>query len=204
MNNITALTTVEVLTVYTPMQAIFTQAIGLVLAENQRVLQAITYPVVEQLAQKITDVERIFVIGEGRSGLAIRMAAMRLMHLGCQVYVVGETTTPSIRSTDLLLACSGSGSTETVCVIAAKAKEIGAYLVGVTVNKQSLLGQLVDLTIELAAATKQDFENIQSQQFAGSLFEQSTLLFFDTLFYVLSQMLNEDAQLLMASHANLE
>ncbi len=49
------------LTVYTPMQAIFTQAIGLVLAENQRVLQAITYPAVEQLAQKITDVERIFV-----------------------------------------------------------------------------------------------------------------------------------------------
>lgn len=189
---------------YTPMQAIFTQAIGLVLAENQRVLQAITYPAVEQLAQKIMNVERIFVIGEGRSGLAIRMAAMRLMHLGCQVYVVGETTTPSIRSTDLLVACSGSGSTETVCAIAAKAKAIGAYLVGVTVNKQSLLGQLVDLPIELAAATKQDFDNVQSQQFAGSLFEQSTLLFFDTLFYVLSQMLNKNAQLLLALHANLE
>lgn len=79
MNTLTALTAVKVLTVSTPMQAIFTQAIGLVLAENQRVLQAITYPAIEQLAQKITDVERIFVIGEGRSGLAIRMAAMRLM-----------------------------------------------------------------------------------------------------------------------------
>ena len=40
MNNIVDLTAVELLTVYTPMQAIFTQAIGLVLAENQRVLQA--------------------------------------------------------------------------------------------------------------------------------------------------------------------
>src|SRR4028119_2423993 len=103
------------------MPGIFTQAIELVLAENQRVLQAIAYPAVEQLAQKIMDVERIFVIGEGRSGLAIRMTAMRLMHLGCQVYVVGETTTPSIQSTDLLIACSGSGSTETVRAIAAKA-----------------------------------------------------------------------------------
>ncbi|MEH2250895.1 6-phospho-3-hexuloisomerase [Nostoc sp.] len=186
------------------MQAIFTQAIGLVLAENQRVLQTITYPAVEQLVQKITDVERIFVIGEGRSGLAIRMAAMRLMHLGCQVYVVGETTTPSIQTTDLFIACSGSGSTETVCAIAAKAKAIGAYVVGVTADKQSSLGQLVDLPIELAAATKQDFENVQSQQFAGSLFEQSTLLFFDTLFYVLSQMLNKNAHLLLALHANLE
>lgn len=63
------------------MQAIFNQAIELVLAENQRVLQAIAYSEVERLAQKIMDVERIFVIGEGRSGLAIRMAAMRLMHL---------------------------------------------------------------------------------------------------------------------------
>jgi 6-phospho-3-hexuloisomerase len=176
------------------MQAIFTQAIGLVLAENQRVLQAIAYPKVEQLAQKITDAERIFVMGEGRSGLAIQMAAMRLMHLGYQVYVVGETTTPSIRSTDLLIACSGSGSTETVW----------AYLVGVTVNKQSLLGQLADLSIELAAATKQDLNNSASQQFAGSLFEQSTLLFFDALFYVLSQTLNKNTHLLLALHANLE
>ena len=204
MNNLTDLTAVEGLTAHTPMQAIFTQAIGLVLAENQRVLQAIAYPAVEQLGQKIMDVERIFVIGEGRSGLAIQMAAMRLMHLGCQVHVVGETTTPSIRSTDLLIACSGSGSTETVCTIAAKAKAIGAYLVGVTANKQSSLGQLVDLPIELAAATKQDSENVRSQQFAGSLFEQSTLLFFDALFYVLSQMLNKNGEFLLALHANLE
>jgi 6-phospho-3-hexuloisomerase len=186
------------------MPGIFTQAIELVLAENQLVLQAIAYPAVEELAQKITDVERIFVIGEGRSGLAIRMTAMRLMHLGCQVYVVGETTTPSIQSTDLLIACSGSGSTETVRAIAAKAKTIGAYLVGVTADKQSSLGQLVDLPIELAAATKQDFDNVQSQQFAGSLFEQSTLLFFDALFYVMSQKLNKNERVLLALHANLE
>lgn len=194
---------IQRITVGTSMQAIFTQAIGLVLAENQLVLQAISYPVVEQLAQKIMDVERIFLIGKGRSGLAIQMAAMRLMHLGCQVYVVGETTTPSIRATDLFIACSGSGSTETVCAIAAKAKAIGAYLVGVTADEQSSLGQLVDLPIELAAA-KQDSENVQSQQFAGSLFEQSTLLFFDALFYLLSQRLNKNAQLLLALHANLE
>jgi len=186
------------------MPGIFTQAIELVLAENQRVLQAIAYPAVEELAQKITDVERIFVIGEGRSGLAIRMTAMRLMHLGCQVYVVGETTTPSIQSTDLLIACSGSGSTETVRAIAAKAKTIGAYLVRVTADKQSSLGQLVDLPIELPAATKQDFDKIQSQQFAGSLFEQSTLLFFDALFYVMSRKRNKNERTLLALHANLE
>lgn len=186
------------------MQANFTQAIGLVLSENQRVLQSVTYSAVEQLVQKIMAAKRIFVIGEGRSGLVVRMVAMRLMHLGCQVYVVGETTTPSIQSTDLLIACSGSGSTEMVCAIAAKAKVIGADLVGVMVNKQSLLGQLVELSTELAAATKQDFEPTKSQRFPGSLFEQSTLLFFDALFYVLSQILHKNAQSLLNLHTNLE
>jgi len=47
-----------------------------------------------------------------------------VVHLGCQVYVVGETTTPLIRSTDLFIACSGSGSTETVRAIAATAKAL--------------------------------------------------------------------------------
>lgn len=186
------------------MQTIFTQAIELVLAENQRALQSIADSAVEQLAQKIMTVDRIFVVGEGRSGLAMRMAAMRLMHLGYKVYVVGETTTPSLHSTDLVIACSGSGRTESVCAIAAKAKAIGAYLVGVTVNSRSFLGQLADLPIEIAAATKEDAENTRSQQFAGSLFEQSTLLFFDALFYVLSQRLHKNAQLLLALHTNLE
>lgn len=204
MSNIISQPPIEVSSLSTPMQAIFAQAVGFVMAENQRVLQTVSYPAVEQLAQKITHVERIFVIGKGRSGLAIQMAAMRLMHLGCHVHVVGETTTPSIQSTDLLIACSKSGSTETVCVIAAKAKALGAYLVGVTANKQSPLGQLVDLPIELAAPNKQEEDNFQSKQFAGTLFEQSTLLFFDALFHVLSQMLNKNAQSLSALHANLE
>jgi 6-phospho-3-hexuloisomerase len=39
---------------------------------------------------------RIFAAGAGRSGLGVRALGMRLMHLGKTVYVVGETTTPSL------------------------------------------------------------------------------------------------------------
>lgn len=178
------------------------QAIELILAENRRVLNATNYSAIEQLAQKIVNTSKIFVFGEGRSGLVIRMVAMRLMHLGCQVYVVGETTTPSIGMDNLLIACSGSGSTG--CAIAAKAKDSGARLVVVTANGSSPLTRLADLSIELAAATKHDREGVRSQQFAGSLFEQSTLLLFDVLFYVLSQKLNKNIDTLWALHANLE
>jgi len=182
----------------------FTEAIELVLSENYRVLEFAVQPSIAQLAQKIIDSDYIFVCGEGRSGLVVRMVAMRLMHLGCQVYVVGETTTPSIKSGNLLIACSGSGSTESVCAIASKAKAIGVHLVAVTASRCSPLEQLVDFTIELPASAKQDFDISRSQQFAGSLFEQSTLLLFDALFHVLSQLLHKNAQTLWAHHTNLE
>ncbi len=49
------------------------------------------------------------------------------MHLGCHDFVVGETITPSIQAGDLLIDCSGSGSTGNVVAIAQKAKELGQY-----------------------------------------------------------------------------
>ena len=186
------------------MQEKFAEAIELVLAENYRVLQLAIQLQIEEFGKRIIDSNHIFVCGEGRSGLVARMIAMRLMHLGCQVYVVGETTTPSIKTNDLLIACSGSGSTETVCAIASKAKAIGAHLVTVTANKLSPLARLADLSLELATSTKQEPDRSRSQQFAGSLFEQSTLLLFDALFYVLSQLLDKDTQTLWAFHTNLE
>ena len=52
-----------------------------------------------------------FFSGQGRSGLAAQMAAMRLMHVGRNVHSVGEVTAPSIRKCDGLVIVSGSGET---------------------------------------------------------------------------------------------
>ncbi|KPJ68548.1 MAG: 6-phospho 3-hexuloisomerase, partial [Syntrophobacter sp. DG_60] len=54
---------------------------------------------------------RIYVVGAGRSGMVARAFAMRLVHLGRKVFVVGETVTPALRKEDTLLAVSGSGKT---------------------------------------------------------------------------------------------
>lgn len=63
----------------------------------------------EQLTDAISKAGRVFVAGAGRSGLMMRAFAMRLMHLGLDVYVVGETVTRSLSKDDLLLIGSGSG-----------------------------------------------------------------------------------------------
>ena len=55
--------------------------------------------------------ERIFLAGAGRSGLALKSFAMRLTQLSKQAFVVGETTTPAITASDLLVIASSSGET---------------------------------------------------------------------------------------------
>lgn len=188
----------------TALQESLTQAIELVLTENRQVLKKISYPAIEQLTEEITGAERIFVTGEGRSGLAIRMVAMRLMHLGYQIYVLGETTTPSLRKGDLLIGFSGSGSTENVAMMAAKVKKIGGHIVAVTTRPESPLGKIADVLIEIKATAKQDLTSQESNQFAGSLFEQSSLLLFEAIFHVLSQNLNTSPETLLALHTNLK
>lgn len=62
------------------------------------------------IAQGFKHARRIFISGDGRSGLMGKAIAMRLMHGGYEVYVVGETITPSIGKGDVLLLVSGSAS----------------------------------------------------------------------------------------------
>ena len=99
-----------------------------ILQELSRTLTAVPPQKGEELADRICQAKRIFTAGAGRSGLAARAFAMRLMHLGYTAYVCGETTTPSLQADDLLLVVSGSGNTATLLCMAEKAKKLGAQL----------------------------------------------------------------------------
>ena len=44
---------------------------------------------VKEMLQLLTSCNNVFLLGLGRSGLVARAFAMRLMHLGIGVYVVG-------------------------------------------------------------------------------------------------------------------
>ncbi|MDF2431000.1 MAG: 6-phospho-3-hexuloisomerase, partial [Mucilaginibacter sp.] len=68
----------------------------LVLAENIQLAAKIDYSQFDKLIENIQQARSIFLIASGRSGFSMRSAAMRLMHLGLQVYFVGDTTTPAI------------------------------------------------------------------------------------------------------------
>ena len=74
----------------------------------------------------IVSANNVFVTGAGRSGLAAKAFAMRLMHLGLSAYVVGETISPAIYEGDCILAISGSGETNTITSAAKISKNRGA------------------------------------------------------------------------------
>jgi len=159
----------------------------------------------EKISRMVQGAKRIFVCGEGRSGLIMHTFAMRLMQLGLNSSVVGETTTPSISEKDLLLACSGSGETLTTVIYAKKAKEQGASIIGITTSAQSSLGKLSDQLLIISAPKKGDsIDSEKSIQLSGSLFEQTVFLVLETLVMVLQKKLKIKTQDLMKRHANLE
>ena len=140
----------------------------------------------------ITTADNIFVTGAGRSGLAAKAFAMRLMHLGLSSYVVGETISPAINAGDCILAISGSGETNTIVTAAKISKKRGAKVLALTSYPESSLGQIADGIIHVKGRTKVevDDENYLKRQIKGNYtsltplgtaFELTSLVFLDGL-----------------------
>ena len=124
----------------------------------------------------IDNAERIFVAGAGRSGLVARFFAMRLMHCGYCVYMVGEIVTPSLKKNDLLIIISGSGHTETLIPLAKKAKILGALIALISMKNASSIGNSADMVFPIGNLNTSSFDVIDGMPM-GSVFELSTLVF---------------------------
>lgn len=176
-----------------------------VIRELQHTLRQVSDESAGQLVERILQAQKVFVAGAGRSGLMMKAFAMRLMHLGLQVYVVGETVTPGLGRDDLLIIGSGSGETKSLAGMAAKARSLGASVASVTVHPKSTIGQLSNTVIELHATVK-DSSNPEKTtiQPMGSLFEQSLLLVFDSIILSIMERKGTDGSTMFGQHANLE
>jgi len=180
-----------------------------VLEELGETMRAVDPESLRKLQERLVAARRVFVAGAGRSGLVVRAFAMRLMHLGLQVYVVGDVTTPAFAAGDLLVIGSGSGETESLCAVGRKAKALGGVLAVVTIVPSSTLGQLAEVVVRVdahspkaaaqAAATRRP-----SVQPMGALFEQTMLLLLDAVVMRLAAARGTSPEELFARHANLE
>jgi 6-phospho-3-hexuloisomerase len=177
-----------------------------VVKELQAALSGIDGQDAEKVTALIEQADEVFCAGAGRSGFAIRGFAMRLMHMGAHSYVVGETTTPNIRPSDLLVICSGSGETRSLVGYATKAHEIGAKIVLITINPNSTIANLADQIVVINAVSPKSAVQgaIKSIQPMGSLFEQTEGLFLDIIIMMLMEKKGMTSETMFGRHANLE
>jgi 6-phospho-3-hexuloisomerase len=176
----------------------------LVLRELAAVIEQVEAADAERLLTTIGEAKRVFVAGAGRSGLLMRGFAMRLMHLGLRVHIVGIETTPAIGPGDLLLCGSGSGSTPSLLAHAQRARQVGAKVALITATSDSLLGQFADLQFVVPAPTPKAATPYASQQPMASLFEQSMLVMLDVFAMLLMDRMGMSEQAMFTRHANLE
>jgi 6-phospho 3-hexuloisomerase len=145
---------------------------------------------------------RVFLYGRGRSGFVARAFAVRLMHLGYQTYVVGETITAPVKRDDVVILVSGSGSTYPVVMTAELGRRQGATVVAITAQPDSEVARLAHVVVPLTPPEG----NGERGRLAplGTLFETSAWLFFDAVVAVLMERLGESEASMRKRHATLE
>ncbi|MGO3049955.1 6-phospho-3-hexuloisomerase [Staphylococcus casei] len=177
--------------------------IEIILNEIQEVMHLVDEQEIDDVATVLTKDKRIFVVGAGRSGFQGKGFAMRLMHIGYQSYVVGETITPSVQKGDVWVAISGSGTTESIVTQTEKVKKLGVHVIALTSDANSKLAQVADKSIIVPGATKVN-TGVESTQLLSSLFDQTVHISLDVLNQKLAERDNTSNQSANAQHTNVE
>ncbi|MCM3693912.1 6-phospho-3-hexuloisomerase [Neobacillus niacini] len=175
-------------------------------SELASVIGSIDETQTEEVVKYIVNAPRIYVKGVGRSGFMMEAFAMRLMHLGFNVHVIGNATTPGARKGDLLIVGTGSGETGGLISYANKARKIGLKMITVTSFVDSTLGEMADVVLRIPSPTPKStkISEITSIQPMGTLFEQSLLICLDILIMDLMESKSANAEQMFGNHANLE
>lgn len=178
------------------------------------VLEQLNDQEINKFIIEIEAAKKVYIYGAGRSGLVAKAFAMRLMHLGISVYVVGEITTPAIEPEDIFITISGSGETTSVINSAKISRSVGAKVIAITSYPESTLGKLADEIVLVPGRVldlgSKDFHlrQIKGEHYTlapmGTLFEISVLIILDALIAELMTRLKKNESDLKKRHATIE
>jgi len=175
-----------------------------ILDEIDRILGQVDENQVDALCESILSAGQIILYGLGREGLVMRGFAMRLMHLGLKVAVVGDMTTPPLGPGDLFLVSCGPGYLSTVEALVGVAEKAGGQIAVITAQPQAPLPQRAQRRLYLPAQTMAEKEQSSSEQAMGSAFEQAMWILFDAIMPRLQTALGQSADDLRRRHTNME
>ncbi len=157
------------------------------------------------LIEEIVRAKRVVVFGLGREGLQMRGFAMRLFHMGRNVAVWGDMTTPEVGPGDLFIVSAGPGDLATARTLAGIARKAGARTALVTAQPKGELAKHVDVVTVIPAQTMADDRGAKLSVLPmGSLFETAQMIAFELAILKLRERFNETAETMRARHTNLE
>lgn len=170
-----------------------------------KVFAALPDTAADELIAAIVAAKRIVLFGCGREGLQMRGFAMRLFHMGRNVSVWADMTTPPVGPGDLLIVSAGPGDLATARVLADIARKAGAKTALVTAQPSGALAKHVDIVTAIPAQTMADDRGAHLSVLPmGSLFETAQMIFFELVILKLRDRLGETAETMRARHTNLE
>lgn len=179
------------------------KTIQTIVDEMKKVLSEVHPQQYYKLVELFQQDRRFFFTGEGRSGFIMKAVAMRMMHAEKEVYVVGETITPAIRTGDALIVLSGSGTTSSSVHSATQATNSGATVFLVTADEDALGTAPFQQGLVLPAATKsKKHVHRKTIQPLGNQFDQAAHLLLDAAIIDAIEGTSYDS--LKDNHANLE
>lgn len=181
---------------------VFSDSIEYIQRKIRDILKTVSQDDVEQVKKLFFQANHIFVYGAGRSGLVAKAFAIRLVHLGFQAFVVGETITIPVQEDDLVIIVSGSGETIPAVMTAEIAHDLKAKVVSITGKKDSDIDRFADVTLFISASCHEE----QRKRYAplGTLFEASVWILLDGLIADLLDSKNETEETMRKRHATLE
>jgi 6-phospho-3-hexuloisomerase len=177
-----------------------------ILEEQNWVMDLVDWEQTALMLKEINGAGRVFVYGVGRSGLIIRAFGERLMHLGFEVHVIGEISCPPLGRGDLLIVCTGSGTTKPVLAAARAARDLGARVAAITAAAPGApILELADRVVSLRVPeTKPAFFTPPLGQPMGSSFEQGAFLLCESMAIDLIQDRAVPEADIKRRHANIE
>lgn len=137
----------------------------------------------------------IFLVGAGRSGFVAKAFAMRLMHLGYYVYVIGETITPWINDGDIIITVSKSGKSNSITEIIGDSELDNVKFLSICGSEDCELAGISDAKIIIESLPQKciDLEDDLGPLeliLMGCAFEISAFIILDALVCELMQNLN--------------
>jgi 6-phospho-3-hexuloisomerase len=169
------------------------------------VFAAMPEDALDGLIEAIVAAKRIVVFGLGREGLQMRGFAMRLFHMGRDVAVWGDMTTPALGQGDLFIASAGPGDLPTARALVDVARRAGARTALVTAQPRGELAKYVDVVTVIPAQTMADDRGAKLSVLPmGSLFETAQMIAFELAILKLRSRFHETSETMRARHTNLE